>query len=126
VKAARRADATRRVEVKQRLEQRRKAQSALAPARCLAHWIISQRTVHIVLASKSSALKHDKPLSTYHPLPGNLIVTARKEAGLTQERLAEMVRIHRQWIGRWERGRAVPDTTAWAKLGEILSLPPEP
>jgi ribosome-binding protein aMBF1 (putative translation factor) len=89
----------------------------------LAHWTFTQRSIHLVLGNKPSVLKRDKPFpATVHTL-GDLIVASRKEAGLTQEKLAEMSEIHRQWIGRWERGRALPDAAAWARLQAILNLP---
>jgi DNA-binding transcriptional regulator YiaG len=101
-----------------------KGQSALAPARCWAHWTFTQRTIHVVLASKSAVLKNDKQFSSSVKTPGDRIVAARKEAGLTQEQLAETTGIHRQWLGRWERGRALPSPVDWHRLSGVLHLPP--
>jgi len=92
----------------------------------LAHWIISQRQIRIILPNKTSNLSLHKLLLARDGTIGALIVAGRKEAGLTQEKLAEITCIHRQWLGRWERGRATPDPAAWAKLSEILSLPSQP
>jgi ribosome-binding protein aMBF1 (putative translation factor) len=69
---------------------------------------------------------HSKKISVLSGTKGNLIVTARKAAGLTQGKLATLSRIHRQWIGRWERGRAVPDASSWSRLQAILNLPAKP
>jgi DNA-binding transcriptional regulator YiaG len=90
---------------------------------CLAHWIISQRSIHIVLANKSAVLRRDKLIPTANKSTGDLIVACRKEAGLTQEKLARMSGIPWHWIGRWERGRVVPDAAQWAKLSKILRFP---
>ncbi|HVU26332.1 MAG TPA: hypothetical protein VHG71_01180 [Verrucomicrobiae bacterium] len=55
--------------------------------RLLAHWTISQRMIHVILPTKMSILKRDKsnPVGTV----GDLIVVAKKEAGLTQENLGK-------------------------------------
>jgi DNA-binding XRE family transcriptional regulator len=52
-----------------------------------------------------------------------MIRVARKQVGLTQEKLAQMAGIHRQWLGRWERGRALLTAAQWARLSVILELP---
>ena len=88
---------------------------------CLAHWTITQRQNHIVLANKPSVFRPQK-LILIRTL-GLAIHAARTEAGLTQEKLAELAGIHRQWLGRWERGRAVPSAADWTKLSVILALP---
>ena len=90
----------------------------MAPARCLAHWTITQRTVHVVLADKTALLSHEKPFCA--GTIGEAIRTARIQAGLTQEKLAELTGIHRQWLGRWERGRAVPSFADLDKLKTVL------
>jgi DNA-binding transcriptional regulator YiaG len=91
----------------------------------LAHWIISQRTIHVVLAPKSSILRPEKPLPTAIKTLGDFLLAHRKAAGLTQEKAAELAGIHRQWLGRWERGRALPSPADWSKLRTVLALPAE-
>jgi DNA-binding transcriptional regulator YiaG len=103
-----------------------KGQSALAPAPCLAHWTITQRSIHVVLANKAPILKYGNSLPAAVKTPGDLLVACRKEVGLTQEKLAEMTGIHRQWLGRWERGRALPSPVEWSKLAIVLRLPINP
>ena len=93
----------------------------LAPARGLAHWTITQRQNHIVLANKSWGLNQEKGILA--GTLGDSIRAARKEAGLTQEKLAKLTGVHRQWLGRWERGRAFPPVEARNKLSAILNLP---
>jgi DNA-binding transcriptional regulator YiaG len=95
-----------------------KRQSALAPARCLAHWTITQRTIHVVLPIKSAILKHGKPNLT--GTVGSSIRFARKQVCLTQEQLAQTTGISRYWLGRWERNRALPNQAEWEKLSMSL------
>ena len=47
---------------------------------------------------------------------------ARKECGLSQELLAERMRISRGACGHWERGKALPSTEHLAKLASILNV----
>ena len=89
--------------------------------RHLAHWTITQRQIHVILASKSSVLRHEKPILT--ETVGNVILAARKQAGLTQEKLSGLTGIHRQWLRRWERGRARPTLAEWTRLGGVVNLP---
>jgi DNA-binding XRE family transcriptional regulator len=93
---------------------------------CLAHWIISRRTINVVLVSKSSILSLDKPFPAAVNTVGDLLVARRKAAGLTQGKAAELAGIHRQWLGRWERGRALPSPPDWTKLRTLFDLPVEP
>jgi DNA-binding transcriptional regulator YiaG len=92
----------------------------------LARLTISQRSIHVVLPSKTSVSRHDKPFPTTVKTIGDLLVARRKEAGLTQEKLAEITGIHRQWLGRWERGRVFPSPAQWSLLCTVLRLPAEP
>jgi len=96
------------------------------PMRLLAHWIITQRTIHVVLPNKPSVLRHDKLRPTAIKTLGSLLVARLKKAGLTQQKLAEMTGFHRQWLGRWERGRALPSPADWDKFHAVLSLPLNP
>ena len=50
------------------------------------------------------------------------IRTARKASGLSQEKLAERMRISRGACGHWERGKATPSTAHLATLARILKV----
>jgi DNA-binding transcriptional regulator YiaG len=94
---------------------------ALAPVNGLAHWIITQRTIHVVLPNKTEVLRHEKyfPTGTL----GDLIRARRKEAGLTRGIFSKTTGISLRRLGRWERDRAMPSPAEWSKLGEVLRLP---
>ena len=51
---------------------------------------------------------------------GSAIRAAREKAGLTQEELAAAAGLPRYWLGRWERGRALPTTDQRIKLTRVL------
>jgi DNA-binding transcriptional regulator YiaG len=89
----------------------------------LALWTITQRQIHVVLANKRAILSHSKPSPRTPETAGDLLAAKRKEAGLTQEKLAEITGIHRQWLGRWERGRVLPTAAEWSRLRTVLPLP---
>ncbi|HVU07480.1 MAG TPA: helix-turn-helix transcriptional regulator [Verrucomicrobiae bacterium] len=101
---------------------KRMEQATLAPARCLAHWTFTQRTIHAVLSNKTKGLEYEKPNVT----EGDLIRNARCKANLTQEQLSKKSGIPRYWLGRWERGRALPGMAEWNKLAMMLSLSAKP
>ncbi|MBR6966293.1 MAG: helix-turn-helix domain-containing protein [Clostridia bacterium] len=46
----------------------------------------------------------------------------RKQAGLTQETLAERVGVARQTIVKWESGESTPDLEAAGRLAEVLGV----
>ena len=48
----------------------------------------------------------------------------RKEAGLSQEELAEQLHLSRQAISKWESGQSLPDIGTCIKLCEILNITP--
>jgi len=81
----------------------------------------TQRTIEVVLPQKPEKFSHRNVI-----VPGTiggLIVTARKNRGLTQKQLAAKASIRRQWLGRWERNRSIPDQAQWTKLATIIALP---
>lgn len=51
------------------------------------------------------------------------LVSLRKEKGLTQSELAEMLQVSRQAISRWEVGTAVPSTDNLKYLGQLYDVP---
>lgn len=51
---------------------------------------------------------------------GEKIAALRKEKGITQEALAERLRVARQSVSRWEMDAAFPETEKLMKLSRIL------
>jgi len=86
----------------------------------LAHWTITQRTIHVVIPNKPPVLGHEKQILT--GTAGDTIRLAREQAGLTREQLSKAVGIPVYWLGRWERDRALPTPAEWAVLSGILKL----
>ncbi|MGH3605335.1 MAG: helix-turn-helix transcriptional regulator, partial [Pseudonocardiaceae bacterium] len=50
------------------------------------------------------------------------LVSTRKAAGFSQERLAEAVGVERSTVMRWERGETSPQHWARPKLARALSI----
>ena len=48
----------------------------------------------------------------------------RKEANLSQEKLAEQLHITRQAVSKWESGQAVPDADTCIRLCDVLGVSP--
>ncbi|MGL4737198.1 MAG: helix-turn-helix domain-containing protein [Cellulosilyticaceae bacterium] len=53
---------------------------------------------------------------------GQLIVKRRKELGLTQIALAQLLCVSDKTISKWERGAGCPDITLIRKLAEVLEV----
>lgn len=53
------------------------------------------------------------------------LVSLRKEKGISQLKLAEMMNVSRQTISRWEVGTAVPSTENLKYLGRLYDVPLE-
>ena len=53
---------------------------------------------------------------------GEFIASLRKEQGLTQAQLAEMLGITDRAVSKWERGRSLPDSSIMLELCEILKI----
>lgn len=53
------------------------------------------------------------------------LVSMRKEKGLSQMKLAEMMGVSRQAISRWEVGASVPSTDNLKFLGNLYGVPLE-
>ena len=47
---------------------------------------------------------------------------ARKESGLTQKEIADMLHVVESCYANWEQGRTEPNITTVRKLGEILNV----
>lgn len=53
---------------------------------------------------------------------GKFIMEKRKEKKLTQEKLAESLRVSDRTIGNWENGRNMPDVSLFKPLCDILGI----
>lgn len=53
---------------------------------------------------------------------GEIINTLRREKGMTQKELADMLNITDKAVSKWERDVACPDTQTIPKLAEILGI----
>ena len=53
---------------------------------------------------------------------GNKIAKARKDVNLTQDQLAELLKVTRQTISKWESDLAFPETSKIAKLAKVLKV----
>lgn len=53
---------------------------------------------------------------------GNLISALRKEKGMTQKELAELLHVSDRTISKWERGAGVPDASLMIGLSDILGI----
>lgn len=56
---------------------------------------------------------------------GEKLFALRKEKGLTQLKLAEMMNVSRQAVSRWESGDTVPSTDNLKYLGDLYGVPLE-
>lgn len=48
--------------------------------------------------------------------------TARMNAGMTQEQVAETVGVSRQTISNWENGRSLPDVMSLIKISDLYQI----
>lgn len=53
---------------------------------------------------------------------GEIISMARKEKGLTQKQLAEVLHISDRTVSKWERGAGFPDVALLEPLADALGL----
>ncbi len=53
---------------------------------------------------------------------GQLIAAKRKEAGLTQEKLAEKIGITNKTVSKWETGKSMPDYSVVSELCRELNI----
>ena len=51
---------------------------------------------------------------------GEKITKLRKEQNLTQEQFAEILKVSRQSVSKWERDNAFPDTEKLIRIGKIF------
>ena len=53
---------------------------------------------------------------------GAFIATVRKENGMTQEQLAELLGTSQKSVSRWENGKTMPDLSLYEPLCEALGI----
>jgi DNA-binding XRE family transcriptional regulator len=53
---------------------------------------------------------------------GRVLKESRDEEGISQERLAQLVGVHRNYIGRMERGEQNASITIWLRVCQILDI----
>ena len=53
---------------------------------------------------------------------GENIATLRRQAGLSQEALAEKLEVSRQTLAKWESGESVPDVLRCDRLAELFDV----
>ena len=53
---------------------------------------------------------------------GETLLSARKQAGLSQQQLANRLIVNRSSVANWEAGRRLPDATMITKIAEALSV----
>ena len=53
---------------------------------------------------------------------GSIIQSLRRDLGLTQKELADMVGISDKAVSKWERGMGMPDLSFLPKLSDILKV----
>ena len=53
---------------------------------------------------------------------GEMISALRKEKGMTQRELAQLLHMTDKAVSKWERGAACPDTQTIPRLAEILGI----
>lgn len=62
--------------------------------------------------------------SRYARLLGGAIRLRREEFGISQQELAQLAKVHRNWIGRVERGQV--NLTVWCLVGIASALQTSP
>ena len=53
---------------------------------------------------------------------GRIIKTLRKDKGMTQRELSEMLNVTDRAVSKWERGLGCPDVSLLTSLSEIFSV----
>ncbi len=53
---------------------------------------------------------------------GKFIAQLRKEKGMTQEELAEIMGVTDKSVSRWENGKTLPDISLLVELSEVLNI----
>lgn len=58
-----------------------------------------------------------------HVRTGQLIAQVRKEKGMTQKQLAELLHVSDRTVSKWERGKGFPDPGILEPLADVLQIP---
>lgn len=66
--------------------------------------------------------KHKEVISMANRTIAEIISSRRKEKGMTQKELADLLNITDKAVSKWERGIACPDTQTIPKVAQILDL----
>ncbi len=53
---------------------------------------------------------------------GERLKKLRKQAGITQQELAEILNVHPQTVSKWERGISEPDMAMYGQLADVLGV----
>ena len=53
---------------------------------------------------------------------GSTICTLRREQGMTQRELAELLHVSSKAVSKWERGQGIPDVSLLERLAEVLDV----
>ena len=56
---------------------------------------------------------------------GERIGNLRRDAGYSQEYVAESLGVSRQAVSKWENGSSEPSTTNLIAIGKLYEIPPE-
>ena len=97
--------------------------AGFAAAHGLARLTFTQRTIEAPLPSQNQRFWRNTVLETEIRKLGRTIVAGHRQSGLTQRQLAEVTRIPRKALGRWERGRAMPNDAEWRVVARVLNIP---
>jgi hypothetical protein len=86
----------------------------------------TQRTVHVVFASKARDSARQKQYPLEIRTIGDLLMVRRKHAGLSRIRLMTKTGIRIPWLRAWEFDLCLPPQRQWDMLRKELNLPPTP
>ncbi len=90
--------------------------------RLLARLTFTQRTIEAPLPPQNQRLWRNAVTDTDGPDFARQIIAGRLQAGLTQRQLAKVAGLPRKALGRFERGRAMPNEVEWNTITRALSL----
>lgn len=83
---------------------------------------------NILFLDKTGVARYDEAIKNkggHTVMVGKNIGKARKQAGMTQEELAEKLNVTRQAVSSWERERTEPDLDTLTRAAELLNVTPE-
>jgi transcriptional regulator with XRE-family HTH domain len=77
----------------------------------------------LFLQTVANLKKKRKPILQHRRSIGGAIRTHRKSAGLTQEKLAELVDLNPKYVGEVERGEKIISIEALLRIARTLKIP---